>query len=122
MLRLSDLRGKGWEDALGYRRRMHNGKQTLEHRLIMEIKLGRPLESHEVVDHINGIKNDNRPENLRLCQSNAENNRYRYGITPQDIETIKARIRAGYSMRACLKGTNAKGCGVVIRLKKAMSA
>lgn len=40
---------------------------VLEHRLIVEEHIGRELEPHETVHHINEIKTDNRIGNLYLC-------------------------------------------------------
>lgn len=58
--------GKGCLTKSGYRVFRKNGKNILEHVLVMSDHLGRPLEKHESVHHKNGIRDDNRIENLEL--------------------------------------------------------
>lgn len=59
---------KGWGvTSAGYVWvRLRDGSDELLHRAVVEQTIGRPLEDHETVHHRNGLKLDNRPENLEL--------------------------------------------------------
>lgn len=66
------IKGSGYTTAQGYKilskKHPNSSKrgQILEHKLVMSEYLGRPLLKHETVHHKNGIRNDNRIENLEL--------------------------------------------------------
>jgi hypothetical protein len=51
-------------------------KYVLEHRLVLEMKLGRYLKPGEVVHHVDGNPSNNLVDNLQLFASQSEHVRY----------------------------------------------
>lgn len=58
----------------------NNYGYVLEHRLVIEENIGRFLNKEEQVHHINGIKDDNKIENLILFKNASEHQLHHYKI------------------------------------------
>lgn len=71
-----------------------------EHRLVMEAQLGRLLDPREVVDHCNGIVDDNRPENLVLYSTNADHLRGTLTGRPQRSRALRRSRPDGPTLTA----------------------
>jgi hypothetical protein len=89
---------------------------VLEHILVMEAQLGRPLAPGEEVHHRNHIRNDNRPENLELYGSHAEHFALHVPLVPRHPPCVCGRRAVARGMcanwygRWKRNGKNARPC------------
>jgi hypothetical protein len=72
-------------EANPYARVWHGGKAVRVHRLIAAEILGRDLEPGEVIDHSDGDKTNNAPENLEVLPSQ------RHHMVLEHLKRRKAR-------------------------------
>ena len=76
----------------GYREFKAKGVRRLEHRIVWEMHHG-PIPEGLQIDHINGVRNDNRIENLRLA-TNQENSHNMGDAKGFDFHKSTGKFRA----------------------------
>lgn len=88
-------KGGRWVDSYGYVRvhakghpRAIRSPYMKEHTLVAERKYGRLIERGEHVHHINGIKSDNRPENLEVLSHAEHSRRHRQELKQVVRQTV----------------------------------
>ena len=63
------------------------GRWKLEHHLVMQKKIGRPIRKGEIVHHVNARRDDNRPENLALCV-----NKSHHATVHRSLDVVVSRL------------------------------
>lgn len=67
---ITPIKDRKWfKSAKGYLVTTIRGKWLWQHRWIVEKHIGRSLKKEEIIHHLNGIKTDNRIDNLAVCSN-----------------------------------------------------
>ena len=74
---------------------LSNSKKSYiwEHRLVVAMKLDRKLRADEIIHHLNGIKDDNRPENLEIVNSKNHERHTFEKILQKRIRELEKKIK-----------------------------
>lgn len=104
---------KHGRNVAGYRIIRDGNRQVYEHRWLMEQHLGRRLGTNEHVHHKNGIKHDNRLENLEVHTASEH---HKHHVSPSfDVDAARELYLqgAGYKTLSRIYGVaaqNIRGC------------
>jgi len=92
----------GSTNSAGYRILYSNGRKRYEHQIVAEDLLGRPLESNEVVHHIDANRSNNSPDNLVVMKRNEhdkikQSTKRHFHTGPECEEAARALLALGWS-------------------------
>lgn len=88
----NNIKSFGFISGRGYRVLWVNGEKLLEHRGVMALKLGRMLEDHEIVHHVDHIKYNNKIWNLDLFENHSKHKIAEYSFNKCMPELFKRKI------------------------------
>ena len=78
----------------------HSNRYVLEHVYVLTRMIGRPLNKNEVGHHINGIRDDNRPENLIVMLRQTHSSQHMKG-SKNGNQNLRSRPKGIYPPCPC---------------------